>query len=47
MNRLDSNTYGELFSAALGGENWQHFVDRYNEKYDYDTVPDFVFAPPP
>ena len=45
MNRLDSNTYGELFSAALGGENWQHFVDRYNEKYDYDTVPDFVFAP--
>lgn len=45
MNRLDSNTYSELFSAALGGENWQHFVDRYNEKYDYDTVPDFVFAP--
>lgn len=45
MNRLNTETYGQLFATALNGESWQKFVDRYNEKYDYDTVPDFSFAP--
>lgn len=45
MNRLNAETYSQLFLSALNGENWQSFVDRYNEKYNYEVVPDFQFAP--
>lgn len=32
-------------ALGLGGENWQSFVDHYEEKYDAQSVDGFTFAP--
>ena len=45
MNALATELYQKIFDTVLGGDNWQKFVDHYEEKYNYNTVDGFDFAP--
>lgn len=38
-------TLRDIMSLGLGGEDWQSFVDHYEEKYNAATVDGFTFAP--
>lgn len=38
-------TLRDIMSLGLGGEDWQSFVDHYEEKYNTNTVDGFTFAP--
>lgn len=44
MNTLPLDLYS-LIQFGLGDENWQEFVDRYEEKYDELQIDGFSFAP--
>lgn len=38
-------TLRDIMSLGLGGEDWQSFVDHYEEKYNAASVDGFTFAP--
>lgn len=38
-------TLRDILSLGLGGEDWQSFVDHYEEKYNTMSVDGFTFAP--
>lgn len=44
MNTLNDQLF-VLMALGLGGENWQSFVDHYEEKYDTVQIDGFSFAP--
>ena len=44
MNTLNEQLF-VLLALGLGGENWQGFVDHYEEKYDTVQIDGFDFAP--
>lgn len=44
MNTLPLSLYS-LLELGMGGDTWQEFVDRYEEKYDQVQVDGFTFAP--
>ena len=44
MNTLSEKLF-VLLALGLGGDSWQGFVDRYEEKYDAVQIDGFSFAP--
>ena len=44
MNTLSEQLF-VLLALGLGGDDWQGFVDRYEEKYDAVQIDGFTFAP--
>ena len=44
MKQVPVSIY-EVLQFGLGGDSWQQFVDRYEEKYNALTIDGFEFAP--
>lgn len=45
MNTLPIDLY-KIIENGLGGDTWQEFIDRYNEKYDLVQIDGFEFDEP-
>lgn len=43
--RIEPVDFYKLIEFGLGGDSWQQFVDRYQEKYDQMVIDGFEFAP--